>query len=100
MRPIDADALLKASRTGKVLYFDDTRTDGYTGVILAVDVERAPTIEAEPVRHGEWLYNDIYLPNCAECSECGWKSSASGDEITSYNYCPHCGAIMNGGDSS
>lgn len=100
MRPIDADELLKASRIGKILYFNDTTTDGYTDVLLAVEVERAPTIEAQPVRHGDWLYNDMYLPNCAECSECGWKSSVSGDEISSCHYCPNCGARMVGGDNS
>ena len=47
-----------------------------------------------PVRHGEWLHNDIYLPSCAECSECGWKSSVSGDEIPSYHYCPNCGICV------
>lgn len=57
-------------------------------------IDDAPTIEAEPVRHGGWAYNDMYLPNCAECSECGWKSSVSGDEISSYHYCPNCGARM------
>lgn len=63
-------------------------------------IDDAPTIESEPVRHGEWLYNDMCLPNCAECSECGWKSSVSGDEISSCHYCPNCGARMDGGKNN
>ncbi len=84
MRLIDADALLKASRIGKVLYFNDTATDGYTDVLLAVEVERAPTIEAEPVKHGKWIrYNGEYI--CSECHRCN---------STMTFYCPNCGAKM------
>ncbi len=89
MRLIDADALLKASRIGKVLYFNDTATDGYTDVLLAVEVERAPTIEAEPVKHGRWIDNRTSVI----CSHCNAEYS---DEIflmgDNVNYCPGCGA--------
>lgn len=79
----------------------DDITDAYEWSFVSVPIQANAIcnrpVEAEPVRHGEWLYSDIYLPNCAECSECGWKSSASGDEIPSYHYCPNCGAKMDGG---
>ncbi len=55
-----------------------------------------PAADVQKVRHGEWVYNDLYLPNCAECSECGWKSSVDGKEIPSYHFCPRCGARMDG----
>ncbi len=83
MRLIDADALLKASRIGKVLYFNDTATDGYTDVLLAVEVERAPTIEVEPVRNGEWVYDEYDIPHCSECGK-------EPKEISPF--CPNCGA--------
>ena len=50
-----------------------------------VDVQ--PTID--PVRHGHWIedgYND-YKP---ACSECGCHSEEN-------NFCPNCGAKMDGG---
>lgn len=47
---------------------------------------------AEPVRHGHWIFNPkdaiemmFTLP---KCSECGAESSDGG------NYCPNCGAKM------
>lgn len=92
MRPIDADELLKASRIGKILYFNDTTTDGYTDVLLAVEVEHAPTIEAEPVRHGEWIGADSVSLYCSECGESSdYKVDGS---CKASLYCPHCGAKM------
>lgn len=96
MRLIDADKLLKASRTGKILYFNDTTTDGYTDVLLAVEVEHAPTIEAQPVRCGKWrIIHDSY--DRAKEYNC---SSCDANHIREYNFCPSCGARMIGGDNS
>lgn len=44
---------------------------------------------AEPVKHGRWLHNDMIL-NRQKCSECGFYS----DDLQSDNYCPNCGARM------
>lgn len=61
----------------------------------------APIVEAEPVRHGRWEIYDTYkqtidgrtFDGWCECSECRtmypWDFSV-------YNYCPHCGAKMDG----
>lgn len=53
----------------------------------------APTIEAEPVKHGIWQfqYEDITTDEpIYECSVCGGT-------YPKYNYCPNCGAAMNRG---
>lgn len=58
-------------------------------------VRDAPTIEAEPVRHGEWR---IFRDGCvllAECSECG--TVQSGIAAAQWDYCPMCGCRMDGG---
>lgn len=48
------------------------------------------TIEAEPVRHGRWEYDDVNdLDYCSECNTTGMN----GD----FPYCPWCGAKMDGG---
>lgn len=80
MRLIDADALPKY--TGYALSANE----------VAMAVENAPTVDAEPVRHGHWIFNPkdaiemmFTLP---KCSECGAESSDGG------NYCPNCGAKM------
>ena len=99
MRLIDADAL------GKEINFSVT----ITGKDNAVEVKRlmelynkaisvAPTIEAEPVKHGEWTHEGIdYMTgqeayDCQKvfCSECRQESKSYFN-----NYCPNCGAKMN-----
>lgn len=57
-----------------------------------------PTIEAEQVRHGEWIekkqpHGGIF-DYCFVCSECH-KKTPDGAFVISPNYCPFCGAKMN-----
>lgn len=67
------------------------------GILLRTwNKKRVPTIDAEPVKHGHWIYEPkdaiemmFTLP---KCSECGAESSDGG------NYCPNCGAKMDGKD--
>lgn len=88
MRIIDADELLL--QTG---YFDDY--DGFvTEYVLAEDVRKAPTIEAKPVVHGEWVKDGDFLI-CLNCeSEINIKNSLGVENRK--NYCPNCGAVMRG----
>ena len=70
--------------------------------LLSVDVRRiiceSPIIDAEPVRHGQWetkVYtteSDGWITEYREevCSECGEG------QIGISNYCPNCGAKMDG----
>ena len=50
-------------------------------------IENMPTSEAEPVKHGRWMY-PFY------CSVCGFAPYYSSD--LTYNYCPNCGTRMDG----
>lgn len=61
-------------------------------VVDVEDIKNAPTVEAEPVKHGEW--KEIVTHNgctpdydciCSNCNESG---------VPHYKYCPHCGAKM------
>ena len=69
-------------------------------VVYADDIDDAPTIEAEPVRHGEWIFS----PDHAEgaCTMCNFKIYGRPYNntylIVPYNYCPNCGAKMDGGN--
>lgn len=59
-------------------------------------IEDAPTIEAEPVKHGHWVnegFLDMYCSNCGETPD-----SESGSCPMPTDFCPYCGARMNGGD--
>lgn len=77
MRLIDADALIPKGT--KV-------TDDVIAVHNAI--RNAPTIEAEPVRHGRW---DYYSTTMQECSVCKRHTPRH-----RYTFCPHCGARMDG----
>lgn len=57
------------------------------------------TADVVEVRHGEWIEGAEHFTNGlyeAECSECNnyirWNEGNSGD----WNYCPNCGAKMDG----
>lgn len=81
MRLIDADALMDAMRDEEFQTF--VPLDEVDSVI-----DNAPTIEAEPVRHGKWT---IYK-ECSECCELALYNA--NEEFVLSKYCPHCGAKM------
>lgn len=63
-------------------------TDG-----IANEIETMPTVDAEPVLHGKWIFNrEMYS---WECSECHYRTDSIFDESKS-NYCPNCGCEMDG----
>ncbi len=104
MRLIDADAVPKLfekkyeETEQRILdgeRYLDTLAEGFTeadDVILSM-----PTIEAEPVKHGQWrIVFDAYDCEMMECSCCG-AEFYDGDNDTVdclHNYCPNCGAKM------
>lgn len=57
-------------------------------------INKAPTIDAEPVRHGHWIIHVDELSPADSTQEC---SVCHGEEwlgIKHENYCPNCGAKM------
>lgn len=86
MRPIDADALLKGRQDHEMIS---------THLIW-----NAPTIDAEPVRHGRWLdgnrgKHDGTLYWYRYCSECLYERNDDNTDKDT-KYCPDCGAKMDG----
>lgn len=87
MRPIDADTLVKTfENMGLSKYGFVERI--YPDCVFAV-IEKAPTIEAEPVRHGKWEE----IRNAFGELE-GWLCKCGCESKTKSKYCPHCGAKM------
>lgn len=65
----------------------DDLDEYYTPQIMAI-VENIPSADVAPVRHGRWEeYEKIWW-----CSECGFETGLRWD------YCPDCGAKMDGGE--
>ena len=98
MRLIDADAL---DKNIKEIYCKGCNS--YNGVRCracwvddaSIAIDSAPTIEAEPVRHGKWkrCFEDWrHQIEGDECSACGFQHY--GSAIDHYHYCPNCGAKM------
>ena len=95
-RLIDADELMKKARRmygeSEVFSIDPV---GLRAVLLD-DIYRAPTIDAEPVRHGRWVAVpsfDVMTGKAYKCSECNKMRYGS----FMPNYCQNCGAKMDGG---
>lgn len=59
-------------------------------------LSRIPAADVQPVKHGKNLNEE--WPSLFECSICHWScwDTYCGDTDT-YNYCPNCGARMDGG---
>ena len=52
-----------------------------------------PTIDAEPVRHGRWIEEEMSCDMLSvwKCSECGLRMNGK-----TWHYCPNCGCKMDG----
>lgn len=67
---------------------------GKNNVFLAsMSLADAPTVDAVEVVHGRWL--ELPMPRTQwkyRCGQCGCPQDYK------HNYCPHCGAKMDGGN--
>jgi hypothetical protein len=95
MRPIDADALIQ-NYCGACANKEFCAEESCQYYEIRRRIETAPTIEPE-VRHGRWIDKGDY----AVCTECGGESGTQYDGVEPIplmtQFCPHCGAKMNGG---
>lgn len=89
MKLIDADALRRE--------IQQITFHGNGGILTVMAINKAPVIDAEPVRHGKWKqwdeddYGDTY--ECTSCGEAFVMLEGSPIE-NGYHYCPYCGAKM------
>ena len=100
---IERKALLEAFSNADPDVLEDYG-DGTSGWGFGIEnilkvINSIPAADVAPVRHGRWIdtYPDIE-PNpmfmYGICSECGFEQG-----ISKYlNYCPNCGAKMDGGN--
>ena len=71
--------------------------------ILEEIIEKTPAVDAEPVRHGEWIgypeclqYENALTEEDCVCSRCGEVFNCIDNDMERFDYCPHCGAKMDG----
>lgn len=101
VRLIDANLVIQKlksyyNKLSPSIYSEIIRRDEVSSCIA--ELINAPTVEAQPVKHGQWIKHRIDDPKSilygavkdTTCSVCG--------KSTPYNteYCMHCGARMDG----
>ena len=69
-------------------------TDEYYGTMQVLN--ELPAADLVPVVHAKWI---PYRCDMYECSACGRIHTSFDNEECDANYCPHCGAKMDGGES-
>lgn len=77
------------------------------GVVVDLCIKSAPAVDVQKIKHGEWTKDDS---GSCYCSACGWYADYDYDYVTyvtnnglgngDFNYCPHCGAKMDGGNNN
>lgn len=95
IRLIDENALLKKCIEGDG---NNKFTEGYNFAVQEISayIALAPTIDAQPVKRGEWERTDMFV----KCSECGVElldDAFFGIHVFDDGYmpyCPNCGAKM------
>ena len=113
MRLIDADKALKIAESYGTTH--GTTLGRHSGVadIIHYEIAKLPTIKAEPVKHGKWsllkktaTWKTIFPYQCEiSCSVCGYGTIAcdeqsKNDWLVDMNFCPNCGAKMDGGNEN
>lgn len=98
MRLVDADSVYSALHEMGGCHATDEWAKGYDEAIdAAIELlNDIPIIEAEDVKHGTWT-NDAgngHKTKSVRCTLCGYYT------IFRSNYCPNCGAKMDGGNEN
>ncbi len=68
--------------------------DEHTMSLLFMEIDETPTADVAPVVHGRWDDITTGLLASVKCSACG---AAFQGYYADYQYCPRCGAKMDGG---
>lgn len=104
MRPIDADALQQMIDVAEERFEKEPAKAGHGRKYfncngLRYFIDKFPTLDVAPVIHACWndgpgysveILRDWYLQPTYVCSSC------KTEEDKKTNYCPHCGAKMDG----
>ena len=81
--------------------FGDGCNFGFSREVVRDELKRVHVADVVPVRHARWVdrYGGKYINSLYECSLCEGEA-LYGDECLTQklsDFCPHCGAMMDGG---
>ena len=91
------DEYIKRESAIKSLLNDSPEQVSYSREDAADCIRYMDAADVAPVRHGRWIWNEegeIDWEQLYRCSNCGNK------EYWESNFCPNCGAKMDGGDGN
>lgn len=92
MRPIDADRALEIVRDQGIAHPNAYHLTNYATLIL----REAPTIDVALVRHGRWVSVPHKLARICSVCNCDEPYKFADINADVYDYCPNCGAKMDG----
>lgn len=98
-RYIDADELKESLKKLKAKAYNQKYQQGLQDAIdgyFPQIIDNAPTADVQPVRHGRWIATND--ENKKRCSECDIIHLIAQYPHGKANYCPNCGAKMDGGE--
>ena len=102
-RLIDANALKKSiEELKRSPWFNSVlNLSWHAGIKEAVEVverlciDKAPTIDAVPVRHGKWIHRGCGIFACSKCGKDVGLNVYTGEKASErFRFCPNCGARM------
>ena len=100
-RLIDANNLIEEIREERCYNcrnFKDMKCDYCGTADYIYMIEDMPTADVAPVVHGRWVEKEKYTFGIMyDCSLCEDRILDNGHP---WNYCPNCGAKMDGGDGN
>ena len=71
--------------------------------VVISDIKGMKAADVAPVVHGRWDDSGRYTfpggSTAVRCTNCGCALTVSEYRLNDWNYCPVCGAKMDGGDS-
>lgn len=104
---INRDELIKHIKDLPTWWGDDSVGYAFYLTRAITSIENAPAVDVQEIKHGEWTKDDS---GGCYCSACGWYADYDYDYVTyvtnnglgsgDFNYCPHCGAKMDGGNNN
>ena len=94
------DEYVNRETTIRALLNDSPEQVGYSREDAADCIRYMDAADVAPVRHGQWAYYDTYIDGITifRCTCCGDLQSGRDGWGWKKNYCPKCGAKMDGGN--
>lgn len=104
MRIIDYEEIRKLfdeeyKRIKQLIEEGETHLDNLAEGFVGADgvIWKLPDVDVAEVKHGEWIHTDMaeYWHSKDKCSNCTYHTFDRTD-LSHFNYCPYCGAKMDG----